>query len=189
MQFRGRPRLRASRAPYHHEEPAIESKRSLVLLLARNSELRNSITFKPRIELQRAQLAFFDFPLIWSDGVWSDGDAFVIVTCAYVSQLACCWSSGFHGPAAIMPADFQNSAVLSFAASSYISNLDVEQGQDSRDLSVGVRMEITIRSCGEVVLACRFLHGETASKGRRANQHHGHARQDAWTVRQCTRGA
>ena len=151
----------------------------MVKLLARNSELRISITFRPRIELQRAQPACFacmkqQFSInLVKRGVWSDGDAIVIVTCAYISQLACCWSSWLYGSAAIMPADFQYRAVISFAA--YISNLDIEQGQDCRDSSVGVRMETTIRSCAEAVLTCRFPHGETASQGWRANQHHGHS--------------
>jgi hypothetical protein len=54
-------------------------KRRLVKLQARNSAQWNSTTFKPRIELQHAQPAFLlvrsnDFPLIWSDGDWSDGE-------------------------------------------------------------------------------------------------------------------
>ncbi len=105
-------------------------------------------------------------------------DCDLLRSCACMIQLACCWSSGSHGSggsAAIMPADFQYCAVISIAA--YLLNLDVEQGQDSQDSSVGVRMNTTIRSCAEAVLAYRFLHGETALQGRRANQHHGHARQ------------
>ncbi len=59
-----------------------------------------------------------------------------------------------------MPADSQDRAVISFVAC--LSDSYAEQGKDGRDSSVGVPMEITIHSCAEAVLACRFPHGETA---------------------------
>ncbi len=48
------------------------------------------------------------------------------------------WESRFHGSVASAPANFQDRAVI--PCTSCISSLNVEQEQDSRDSSVGVRM-------------------------------------------------
>jgi hypothetical protein len=93
------------------------------------------------MELQRAQVeaaaqpafCFYEATIIILHTAY-----FPLICCAYIRQLACCWSSRFHGSAAIMPAE--SAALISKIALSFLSRLAYQTRMLNKEKMVEIRL-------------------------------------------------